>query len=442
MKLIKDLYLTDRIFYFLGAVIFLFFISFLFAPVFYIALASLFCCILILSIDVFLLFKNTLIEANRTAAPVFSLSDKNKVSITIINLSKYNLKVKIVDEIPYQFNERDFSISISLKESGTELITYHVAPVIRGEYFFGNIHTFVKTKIGLAAKKETTKCEKSIAVYPSIIQLSRQELIALNHPLFTQGENKNKKIGRSYEFDQIKIYVPGDDTRNINWKATSTQNEIMVNHYEDERSQQIYSIIDKSRVMKMPFNGLTLVDYAINSTLAFSNIVLKKQDKAGLISFSKKIDTSLKADRGARHLKKIMYALYKEKYDFSEANYEALYTNIRRTISNRSLLFLYTNFESIYALERNISILRMINRYHLLVVVFFENTELEAYSKTTSKAVIDIYQQTIAKKFILEKNQIVKELNKHGIQAIKCTPENLSANTINKYLELKSRGVI
>lgn len=442
MRSIKKLYLTDRIFYFLGGIIVLFLISFLFAPVFYVAVVSLIACGIILTIDIYLLFKNVIIEADRTVASVLSLSDRNKVSISISNRSGLDLKLKIIDEIPFQFNERDFSMNTSLNSFKSEIIHYYVSPVIRGEYYFGNIHIFLKTRIGLTAKKETTTCVRSIVVYPSIIQLNRQELIALNHPMFTQGENKNKKIGRSYEFDQIKYYVPGDDTRNINWKATSTMNEIMVNHYEDERSQQIYSIIDKSRVMKMPFNGLTLVDYAINSTLAFSNIVLKKQDKAGLISFSKKIDTSLKAEKGPRHLKKIMYALYKEKYDFAEANYEALYTNIRRTISNRSLLFLYTNYESIYALERNIPILRMINRYHLLVVVFFENTELEAYTKTTSNTVLDIYQQTIAKKFILEKNQIVKELNKHGIQAIKCTPENLSATTINKYLELKSRGVI
>jgi uncharacterized protein (DUF58 family) len=137
-----------------------------------------------------------------------------------------------------------------------------------------------------------------------------------------------------------------------------------------------------------------------------------------------------------------MYALYKEKYDYNEADYEALYTNIRKTIPNRSLLFLYTNFDSIYALERNIPVLRLINRYHLLVVVFFENSELETYSKTKAKDVLDIYQITIAKKFTLEKNQIYKELQKHGIQAIKCTPETLSLSTINKYLDLKSRGLV
>lgn len=373
---------------------------------------------------------------------LFSLNDVNKVSITIQNRSVHKLYLKIIDEMPYQFKERDFSMPLEITGPATQTISYDLVPQIRGEYDFGNLHVFVKTRIGLAAKKETTVCGRQIIVYPSVVQMGRQELAALNHPAFIQGANKNRKMGQSYEFDQVKVYQQGDDTRNINWKASSAASELMVNYYEDERSQQIYSLIDKSRVMKMPFEGMTLLDYAINSTLAFSNIVLKKQDKAGVIIFSKNVSTILKANKGALHLKKIMYGLYKEKYDYSEADYEALYTTIRKNIPNRSLLFLYTNFESIYALERNIRALRLINKYHLLVVVFFENSELDHYSKTEAESLLDIYQLTIARKFVLEKNQIYKELQKHGILAIKCNHENLSTLTINKYLDLKNNGVI
>lgn len=442
MSLFKRLYLTDRVFYILGGIIFLFFLSFLLHPVYYLALVLLFAFVLMLGIDVFILFKHNHIQIHRELNSVFSLGDLNKVKLTLKNISNRKLYLKIIDEIPYQFNERDFSILITIGDNKTEIVSYDMQPKIRGEYLFGNIHVFIRTQFGLALKKETTEAGKSVAVYPSVILMKKEELASLKHPSFTQGDKTNKKLGRSYEFDQIKHYVDGDDTRNINWKATSTLNKIMVNHYEDERSQQVYSIIDKSRIMKMPFNGLTLVDYAINSTLAFSNIVLKKQDKAGLIAFSKKVDTTLKADRGGLHLKKIMYSLYKEKYDYSEANYEALYSSIRKTISNRSLIFLYTNFDSIYALERNIKILKMINKYHALIVVFFENTELDAYSKVPATSVLEIYQKTMAKKNALEKSQIIKELRMHGIQAIKTAPESLSTKTINKYLELKSSGFL
>lgn len=442
MSFWRSIYLTDRVFYALGLCIALLFSAYLVPWLVYPALGFLVVFALVLVADAAMLFRSRNIQSERLVAPVLSLNDQNRVTLRLRNLTSFTLSLRILDEIPFQFNERNFRIQTTLSAGEAEEIQYTLAPKQRGEYVFGDLHVFVKTRLGLVARRETCLCGKSVAVYPSIMQMHRQELMALKHPSFIQGGNKNRQLGRSYEFDQIKVYVPGDDTRNINWKATSTMNKVMVNCYEDERSQQIYSIIDKSRVMKTPFHGLTLVDYAINSTLAFSNIVLKKQDKAGLIIFSKNTGTCLKADRGPRHLKKIMYGLYKEKYDFSEASYEALYATVRREIPNRSLIFLYTNFDSIYALERNIPVLRLINTNHLLVVVFFENAELKTYAQQEADHLQDIYQITMAKKFILEKNQMYKELHKHGIHAIHTKPEDLSTATINTYLEFKSRGMI
>jgi uncharacterized protein (DUF58 family) len=194
--------------------------------------------------------------------------------------------------------------------------------------------------------------------------------------------------------------------------------------------------------MRMPFNGLSLMDYAINTTLAISNIALKKYDRAGLITFSDKIGTTIKADSKATQLNKILLSLYKEKERVLEANYELLYYASRKLITGRSLIMLYTNFESMYALERVLPILRRINTFHLLVVVFFENTEIRDFVDQEVNTMEDIYHQTIAHKFLHEKARMVQILRQYGIQAILTPPEELTINTINKYLELKSRGLI
>lgn len=442
IRFFKQLYLNDRLFYVLGTCVVLFFSAYAFAPVFWFAIGLLLLSTLLTGLDVFLLFRRSTVLARREVAQVLSLHDTNPVTVYIENRSNQTLRLRLYDELPYQFNRGDFFSKQSLAPGAAIHLRYDLRPVQRGEYAFGNLHLYANTLLGLVSKKESFAAEKKVAVYPSIQQMGRQELAAIQHPSFVQGENKNHRLGQSYEFDQIKQYLPGDDPRHINWKASSTLGEVMINSYEDERSQQVYSLIDKSRVMKMPFNGLTLMDYAINSSLAFSNIVLKKQDKAGLLIFSSGVSTLLKAGRGPLQLKKLLYCLYKEKYDYAEANYEAVYTTVRRNIPNRSLLFLYTNFDSIYALERNIPVLRLLNKNHLLVVVFFENAELETWSKSEAQSLLDIYQLTIAKKLLLEKKQIYKELQKHGIQAIQCPPEQLSTATINKYLELKAKGMI
>jgi len=281
-----------------------------------------------------------------------------------------------------------------------------------------------------------------IPVYPSILQMKKYSFMAFDRMTTQKGIKKIRRIGHSYEFEQIKNYVRGDDYRSINWKATSRRSELMVNQFEDERAQQIYCLIDKSRAMKMPFEGLSLMDYAINTSLVMSNIALQKHDKAGLITFSDKIGTTLKAERKGKQLNKILHALYNEKERDLEANYELLYQVARKLINGRSLIMLFTNFESSFALDRVLPILRRINNLHLLVVVFFENTEIEDFVNEEVDSVEAIYTQTVAQNFIAEKTAMVQTLRQFGIQAILTRPQDLSVNTINKYLELKSRGLI
>jgi uncharacterized protein (DUF58 family) len=216
----------------------------------------------------------------------------------------------------------------------------------------------------------------------------------------------------------------------------------MVNQYEMEKSQQIYCVIDKSRNMRMPFLGLSLMDYAINTTLTISNIALQKQDKAGLITFSDKIGAALKADNGTRQLHKILESLYREEERQVEANYELLHQISQKIIKGRSLFLLFMNFENPQALERILPILRRINHTHLLLVVFFENTEIQTYAESDAKTLEGVYQHTIAQKFLHEKQQMAIMLRQYGIQTVLSKPEDLSVNTINKYLELKARGML
>ena len=134
----------------------------------------------------------------------------------------------------------------------------------------------------------------------------------------------------------------------------------MVNQFQDERSQPIYSVIDKGRSMKMPFNGLSLLDYAINATLVISNIALKKQDKAGMFTFSRKVDNRVIAERRPSQMNSILETLYNVNTDYSETNFVRLYVDIKRNITQRSLLLLYTNFETLDALHRQLPYLQAI----------------------------------------------------------------------------------
>lgn len=441
--MLRNLYIKNTFFWSLIAIAILFIGGFILSPLFIIAQFILFLFIGIVLYNYWLLFHTDIhVDAQRQLPKVFSLSDPNTVQISFCNTSKHPVDITFIDELPFEFQKRDFEEHFSLNAQEEKLLQYQLRPTQRGLYAFGRLQIFVSLSPFLLERRITIDAQQEVAVYPSIVQMKALELNTFNKMSYTQGIKKIRRIGHSYEFEQIKPYVQGDDYRSINWKASSRNATLMVNQYEDERSQQVYCIIDKSRVMRMPFNGLSLTDYAINSALAISNIILKKHDKAGLITFSDKIGTTLKADSRPNQLNKILLSLYNEKERPVEANYQLLYHIARQLINGRSMILLYTNFESMAALERNLPILRKINKFHLLVVIFFENEEIEKLAQQPANSLKDIYKKTIAQKFSTQKIQIAQTLQQYGIQSIITRPEDLSVHTINKYLELKSRGML
>lgn len=420
-----------------------FLLSFWFPAIYAIAWMLTTVIIVILVIDLVMLYgsKKT-IKARRLLPDKFSNSDQNPVPITITNSYSFKTFIDVIDELPVQFQKRDFSYQVSLIPNEIHNFEYLVRPVDRGEYYFGHLNIYVSTPLKVIKRKFQFQNEQMVMVYPSIIQMQKYDFLAISNSLTQMGLKKIRRIGNTSEFEQIKEYVQGDDFRTINWKATAKRAELMVNQYQDEKSQPIYSVIDTGRVMKMPFNGLKLLDYAINSTLAFSNVALKKHDKVGMLSFSKKIETFLPAIHKLTYLNRILENLYNIDTQFSDSDYGLLYAQLKRKVTHRSLLLLYTNFEHISALKRQMPYLQAISKKHVLVVVLFENTELSTIIKENAEDLQSIYHKTIAEKFAFEKRLMVKELQKHGIQTILTAPENLTINTINKYLEIKARGLI
>ena len=300
----------------------------------------------------------------------------------------------------------------------------------------------MQAPLGLVKRRYIFPAQHTVKVYPSFVQMRRYQLLAVSNRLQEAGVKKIRRIGHSLEFEQIKDYVRGDDYRTINWKATARKGNLMVNSFTDERSQQVYCLINKGRVMKMPFDNLTLLDHAINASLVLSNVALIRQDKAGLITFEKEIDTFLPADKKPTQMNLILETLYRQQTTFLEPDFEKLFSVIRNRITNRSLLILFTNFESLESLNRALPALKRMAHYHLLLLVFFENSELKSITSKQATTLEGIYIKTIAEKFAYEKRQMVKELHKNGILSILTTPANLTVNTINRYLELKTRTSI
>jgi uncharacterized protein (DUF58 family) len=415
-------------------------VSFLFVP----AKLAAFLLLVAAALDWIILFsRKEPVLIRRELAEQLSNGDINRVRLQVSNQYPFRVSLQIIDELPVQFQRRDFSLRCVLKGDQGQELTYELRPTERGEYVFHATNVFIKSPFGLLVRRKILKTNRTVKVLPSYFLLKQYELLALSNNLAESGSKKIRKLGHSMEFEQIKEYVTGDDLRSINWKATARKGgQLMVNNYTDEKSQQVYCVIDKGRVMKMPFDGMSLLDYAINATLILSRVALIKQDKAGILTFADQIGTFLPAGRKAMQMRHILEILYNQQTKFLETDYEKLYALIRTRITQRSLIVLFTNFESLTSLQRQLPYIRGIARNHLLLVVFFENTGLQQLREADAEDMEGLYSKTIADKFAYEKRLIVKELNQHGIATILTAPEQLTVHTVNKYLEIKARLAI
>lgn len=443
-RYLKPLFFSRRFYGIFAAIIALFVVAyalpFLFVPVKILTAVFFF----LVALDYFLVFtRRTGVYAERRLADRFSNGDLNPVGIIVRNNYSFRVKLKLIDEVPLQFQERDFYLPAALSAGDALEMNYTVRPVQRGEYIFNDLNLFVFSPLNLVVRRYRFAARKVVKVYPSFFSLRKFDLLAHSNNLPEAGNRKIRKLGQSVEFEQIREYVAGDDIRTINWKATARKGgQHMVNNYIDERSQQVYCLIDKGRVMKMPFEGLTLLDHAINASLVLARVALLRQDRAGLITFDDQAGKLLPADRRAGQMKNILESLYDQQTRFGETDYEKLYALVRARITQRSLLVLFTNFESMTGLQRHLPYIRALARNHLVLVVFFENTELRQLTETEVEDIEELYIRTIAEKFAHEKRLMVRELQQHGIFTILTAPENLTINTVNKYLELKARQAI
>lgn len=444
LQLFKNLFFTNRLISGMIGIACFFVITHFLPFLFELGLILLVTALVLVTIDILLLFRSANgLQGKRKMAEIFSNGDENLVTIELKSAYPFKIKVRVLDEVPVQFQWRDNQLKTIIDPNSVVQLRYSLRPLTRGEYWFGAINVMCRSPLGLVDRRWIINADKMVMVWPAFQSLRGYELQAHNATTTDAGNRKVRKLGHSLEFEEIKEYVPGDDLRNVNWKATARKGgALMVNNFSDERSQQVYCLVDKSRVMKMPFEGMTLLDYAINASLVLSRIALIKYDKAGLICFDENKGAVVPADRKGTQMSILAETLYRQQTNFLEADYEKLVTLVKGKIKHRSLLILFTNFESRSNLIRQLPYIRSMAKKHLLLVVFFENTTLQGEVNKAVDNLEQLYIKTITEKFIAEKRWMVKELQKYGIQTILTPPHLLTMQTINKYLELKARQII
>ncbi len=397
--------------------------------------------ILLVIYDYILLFrKKAAVSCYRECSDRFSNGDLNEIRLHLESTYSFPIFLKIIDEVPVIFQLRDILFQLKMESRSKKVVVYTLRPVRRGVYKFGLSNIFVSSRLGLISRRFKTGQPSIVKVYPSYMYLQQYELMAISDKLTAPGLKQVRKIGQQLEPDQIRDYVKDDDYRTINWKATARRSKLMVNVFREERAQDVYCIIDKGRIMQSAFEKMTLLDYSINASLALAYVAGLKGDKAGLVTFEKQVDTLVPASRKSGRMQVLSEVLYNQTTTFAESDFSALYQAVNTGVKSRGLLLIFTNFDTIAAMKRQLRFLSILAKRHTVVVIFFENTELKEMIEMKPENKEETYRKVIAEKMIYEKGLIVNELRRYNIISILTSPNNLTARVINKYLEIKARG--
>lgn len=382
------------------------------------------------------------VSGNRKHARLLSLGDENPIRIQIRNDSSKKLFIGFADEVPFGFQPFQAGKSMPFDAGEVKQFTYFLKPVKRGEGKFGHIQVYLQHALRFFSRRIELAEASEVHIFPSLIHMQEIQLRTSSKLATKMGVHRQRKLGEGYEFEEIRSYVLGDDFRKINWKATARAAQFMTNQYRIERAQNVYMLLDTGRSMFMPFNGMSLLDHSVNSSLALANVVNRSGDKAGLIAFSSKLDAFVPAKSKSGQMKLLANSLYHLKESTEESDYEVLYAHVQQHIRHRSVLLLFSNFETWPALERNIPVLRRLAHKHILLVVFFENSLLQDFSRLKVKKREDLYDQLIAENKLLKKVVLTEKLAQYGVQSILTPPEKLSLHLVNRYLAVRAGGLI
>lgn len=412
---------------------------FVFSPPIVILLVNCLLIALLIS-DYIISHKHIKLLLKRTGDHKLSINEEEEITFEVVSQSQYVMELTLLDEIPdFHFECESPEVHIQLQSGERKAVGYKVIPRKRGAFQFGNIHLRIVGRLGLYSEYIVVPMKEEYKVYPNLQALKKYRLGAYRNILERQERKAVKKLSQGTAFESLREYVVGDEYRKINWAASARSNKLIVNQYEPEKNQRIYTFIDTGRPMSYTLRGECKLDKAINTSLILSDVVMRSGDLAGTMCFNEKLLNLVMPGKGSAHRDKLMEALYHLDSNHCTSNYEDAFLYFRGMERRSSIIFLFTDFDTFEEADIIAHAAGAIGMQHILVVVLIKPLDVEEMAKKKAVTEDEIYQKSVALELLRERRKAIARLNRKNVLCIETEPEKLEWTVINKYIELKSK---
>lgn len=281
-----------------------------------------------------------------------------------------------------------------------------------------------------------------VAVYPDLARLTQYDRLRQHRALDRFGVHRVRMLGAGREFEQLREYLPDDDHRHINWKATARHRRPITNVYQAERSQDVLLCLDCSRMMGNPVGAGTALDHAIDAAIMLAHVAHRQGDRVGVVLFGEAVELFLRPQKGITAIHRIIEELVDTTHEPIFPSYGALVQALRVRQKRRSMVFLFTDLNDPQLAADLARVLPLVSRRHVVVVVSLHDPLLERIATGPAADSRGIYQVLAARQLADERDARSLDLVKHGVQVLDADVDALTMEVINRYLKIKMRQLL
>jgi uncharacterized protein (DUF58 family) len=380
------------------------------------------------------------IEVERVHDQRLSIGAENAVTLILANASPRPVAFTLRDEHPHEFPADAALLRGVVPAYGVAEARYHVRPLRRGDYAFGDVVLRYRGPLGAIERQARYPAAAEVKVYPNVLDLRKYDLLARKGLLHEIGLRPARVHGPGGEFERLREYTPDDEFRRINWKATARRGRAIAADFETERSQHVVCAIDCGRLMAPPVGELMRMDYAVNTALLLSYVAGLRGDQVGMLAFADDVRAYVAPRRGKPQFQRLLEALYNVQPEAVEADHGRALEYLARRQRRRTLIVLFTDLATPEAAEPLVRHLGRLARHHLPLCVTVSDPFVSGAAGRTPADSAGLYRRAVAEGLLDERRALLDRLHRAGVLTVDVPADKLSAGVVNTYLRLKAQG--
>ena len=379
-------------------------------------------------------------EATRSHEEHLSLGADNPITIALRSRCDFALRLAVKDDPPAEFDTPERLKWVTLPGQSETQVTYMTRPRARGDFGFGDIHVRGRGLTGLTYWQRRFPAAAAVKVFPNLREVEKYDYLARSSRLQEMGYRVIRRHGEGTEFESLRDYVPDDDFRLLDWKATAKRHKPISREFEVERSQNLILMIDAGRMMCATWGALSKLDHAINAALMLAYVATLKDDAVGLVVFADTVQSFVPPAKGRAQVGKLLHELYAVQAKLEEPDYRAAFSLLYGRARKRALVVIFTDLIDARASEELLAHTAALYPHHLPLLVTLRDTDLVRAAQATPEDTQDAYRRAIAIRLLQEREHAAALLRRRGALVLDVEPEHLTVQTVNQYLALKARG--